>query len=90
MELKEVSERVKKEFQAMMNLEVSSITGVSKLEDDGWQVGIELIERRAIPDTQDLLGLYKVHLDDKGHIINFERKRVRHRIDMEETSFEPI
>ena len=86
MEVKEISERAKKELKAVMGLEVSSITGVSKVKDDGWQVTVELIERKAIPDTQDLLGLYEVRLDEDGHLISFDRKKVRHRMDVEETS----
>lgn len=86
MEVKEISERAKRELKAVMGLEVSSITGVSKVKDDGWQVTVELIERKAIPDTQDLLGLYEVRLDNDGHLISFDRKKVRHRMDIEETS----
>jgi len=86
MEVKEISERAEKELKAVMGLEVSSITGVSKVKDDGWQVTVELIERKAIPDTQDLLGLYEVRLDEDGHLISFDRKKVRHRMDIEETS----
>jgi hypothetical protein len=86
MEVKEISERAKKELKAVMGLEVSSITGVSRVKDDEWQITVELIERKAIPDTQDLLGLYEVHLDNDGHLISFDRKKVRHRMNVEETS----
>jgi hypothetical protein len=86
MEVKEISERAKKELKAVMGLEVSSITGVSRVKDDGWQITVELIERKAIPDTQDLLGLYEVRLDNDGHLISFDRKKVRHRMNVEETS----
>lgn len=86
MELKEISERAKKELQAVIGLEVSSVVGISRIEDDGWQVTIELIERKAIPDAADLLGLYEVRLDDDGHMVNFERKKVRHRMDVEAAS----
>ena len=86
MEVNEISERAKKELKAVMGLEVSSITGVSRVKDDGWQVTVELIERKAIPDTQDLLGLYEVRLDEDGHLISFDRKKVRHRMNIEETS----
>lgn len=85
MEVKEISERAKKELKAVIGLEVSSITGVSRVKDDGWQVTVELIERKAVPDTQDLLGLYEVRLDEDGHLISFDRKKVRHRMDIEET-----
>jgi hypothetical protein len=86
MEVKEISERAKKELKAVMGLEVSSITGVSRVKDDEWQITVELIERKAIPDTQDLLGLYEVRLDNDGHLISFDRKKVRHRMNVEETS----
>ncbi|MBE0478218.1 gas vesicle protein [Candidatus Aerophobetes bacterium] len=84
MQLKEIIERAKRELQNAMNLEVSTISGASKVED-GWQVTLELIERKAIPDTQDLLGSYEVHLDDAGDMMSFERKKVRRRMDTEET-----
>jgi len=45
------------------NLDVSKVIGVSRTED-GWLLSIEVIERKAIPDTQDLLGTYEVHLDN--------------------------
>lgn len=83
MELKEISERAKKELQAVTNLAVSTLAGASKVED-GWQVGIELIERKAIPDAQDLLGLYEVRLDNDGHMISFQRKKIRRRMNVEE------
>jgi len=82
-ELKEISERAKKELQAVTNLAVSTLAGASKVED-GWQVGIELIERKAIPDAQDLLGLYEVRLDNDGHMISFQRKKIRRRMNVEE------
>jgi len=87
MELKEVVERGKEEVQSATNLEVSSVVGASRVEGDGWEVTIELIERKAIPDSADLLGLYEVHLDaEDGHMISFERRRLRHRMDVEEIS----
>lgn len=86
MELKEIMERAKKELQSVANLEISSVVGTSRIKDDGWQVTIELIERKAIPDAADLLGLYEVRLDDDGHMVNFERKKVRHRMDVEAAS----
>lgn len=87
MEAKEVMERAKKELRSLTNLEVSSVVGASRVEGDGWEVTIELIERKAIPDSADLLGLYEVHLDaEDGHMISFERRRLRHRMDVEQSS----
>jgi len=84
MELKEVIERAKNQLQTVTNLEASTVTEASKVED-GWQITIELVERKAVPDTQDLIGSYEVHLYNDGNMINFERRKVRRRMDTEET-----
>jgi len=84
MNLIEVIERARKELAAATNLEVSNITGVSKNED-GWLVIVEMVERKSIPDTQDLLGTYNVIYNDNGKgMISYERTRVHRRMDREE------
>ncbi len=66
---------------AITKLRVSSVTSVAK-SDNGWRVTVELVERRAGPDTADLLGVYEVRLDDAGNVTQYERTRVRRRNDM--------
>lgn len=83
MELREVIDSAKEGLLAMMNLKLSSVIEASKAEE-GWRVAIELVERKAIPDTQDLLGVYEVRLDENGRMTSYERKRVRRRMDTEE------
>ena len=70
-------------LKSLTGLEVSSVIGATRT-DDGWQVEIELIERKAIPDTQDLLGVYEVCLDDGGGMTSYERKEIRRRMDLME------
>ena len=83
MEVREAVERAKAALLDLMNLPFSSITGATKTED-GWQVTIELIERKGIPDTQDLLGVYEVTLNEDSHMTGYARRRVRRRMDLEE------
>jgi hypothetical protein len=83
MELRETIEKAKEEVQSVINLELSSVSGVSKTEA-GWRLTVEMIERKSIPDAQDLLGVYEVLLDEQGHMTSYERIRVRRRIDAEE------
>ena len=80
MKLQTIIENAKGELTALTNLKVSSVVGVTK-QETGWHVGIELIERKAIPDTQDLLGVYEVMVNDEGELVTYERKRVRRRMD---------
>lgn len=83
MNLMEVIERTRKELKIATNLEVSNVVGVNKTEE-GWQVTVELVERKSIPDTQDLLGTYNVIYDGDGAgMISYERTSVHRRMDRE-------
>ena len=84
MHLRDVIDNAGNQLQALLGLETSNIIAASKT-DDGWHVMIELIERKAIPDTQDLLGTYEVVLDDEGYMTSYERVRMRRRMDLEES-----
>jgi hypothetical protein len=81
----DLSEAVYKATQglAALKLKVSGVTSVARTEE-GWQITLELIERVAVPDTMDLLGVYEVRLDHEGGMLGYERTRIRHRCDLEE------
>ena len=64
---------------AMLGLKISSVTAVSKVDGGGWRVTMELVERAAVPDSMDLLGVYELMLDEGGNVIGYERTRVRRR-----------
>jgi hypothetical protein len=66
---------------SMLKLKVSSVTSVNRA-GDGWQVVVEVLERRGVPDTSDLLGVYELHLDEAGNILRYERTRIRRRCDL--------
>lgn len=42
-------------------------------EDDGWHALIEIVERRSVPDTQDILGRYALELDADAAITGYRR-----------------
>jgi hypothetical protein len=66
---------------ALLNLKVSVIASVSP-EDGGWRVIAELVERRGVPDTNDQIGVYELHLDAAGSVLRYERTRLRRRGDL--------
>lgn len=43
--------------------------------DDGWLVGVEVVEDHRIPASTDLLGLYEVELDLAGGLLGYQRTR---------------
>lgn len=83
MELGEIINQAKKQLTVLHPLPVSGVIGAAKRED-GWHVIIELIERKGIPDAQDLLGVYEAVLDEQGNLVSYQRKKVRHRSDTTE------
>lgn len=62
--------------------QVADLTGkrpesVVSLErsDDGWKVGIEVVESPRIPDTADILATYEVQLGRDGTLRSYRRTR---------------
>ncbi len=80
MEVIQLVNKLVADFPAMINLQASSVVGVSR-SDDGWVVSIEMIEKKSIPDSMDVLGCYEVSMDDSGKIRDFSRVRLRRRGD---------
>ena len=68
------------EFTGLTKMPVNGITGLAR--DEGkYVVSLEVLERKAIPDSMDIIGVYEVRMDDEGQLLSFERKRLRKRAD---------
>ncbi|MET8356716.1 gas vesicle protein [Micromonospora sp. NPDC005171] len=52
-----------------------SVTTSLEATQDGWLVGVEVVETRRIPSSTDLLGLYEVELDIEGSLLGYRRVR---------------
>jgi hypothetical protein len=49
--------------------------------NDGWVLVVEALERKGVPDTQDILGRYEVKLDTHGKVLGWKQTMVRRRSD---------
>jgi Gas vesicle synthesis protein GvpO len=49
--------------------------GVTGLErtDDGWVVGVEVVEDRRIPSSSDILAIYEAEFDDSCDLVSYRR-----------------
>ena len=47
-----------------------------------WTVIVEVVERKSIPDTQDLLGRYRIRIDKNGELIGWTQTMIRRRCDL--------
>lgn len=82
MRMKEVIKKAKEGLGELTPLKLNTVIGATKDEDGGgWKVMVELLEKASIPDAMDLLGTYEVLLDERGEIVEFERKGMRKRGD---------
>lgn len=57
-----------------------TVIGVEE-EEGEWKVTVEALERKAVPDTQDLLGRYEIRLNKNGELIGWTQKMIRKRSD---------
>jgi Gas vesicle synthesis protein GvpO len=51
--------------------------GVTAVEptDDGWVIGIEVLEDRRVPSSADILAIYEAQLDAEGTLLSYRRTR---------------
>jgi hypothetical protein len=52
-----------------------------KEKNEEWTVTVEVLERKAIPDTQDILGRYVIRLNKNGELIGWTQQMIRKRCD---------
>jgi hypothetical protein len=83
MNANQVAEKARKEFIGLGKKPTDGITGLSKTKE-GWAILLEALERKAIPDTMDVLGLYELRMDDDGHLLGLDRKKLRKRGETKE------
>jgi Gas vesicle synthesis protein GvpO len=63
-----------RQIAALTGKDVLGITSVQPT-DDGWRVGVEVVEDHRIPASTDLLGLYEIDLDMTGSLLGYQRAR---------------
>ena len=81
--LEQVLNTVKKEIVELTSLPFNTIAGLALDEEtNAPTLTIELVERKAIPDSMDLLGIYEVTTDENGKVRTFRRIGMRKRGDV--------
>jgi len=65
----------------LLKKKVEGVTGLIK-QGEIWNVHVEVLERRAVPDTQDILSIYELKLTDDMNLEGYRRIGVRKRGNM--------
>ncbi|MEU8994933.1 gas vesicle protein [Streptomyces caniferus] len=58
----------------MLQCEPGSVSAL-KATDEGWLADVEVVEIERVPDTASVMASYRVHLDEKGQLMGYERTR---------------
>lgn len=87
MEMTEILDRAKKQLVDTTGLKAVSVTRAFE-DEEGWHVGVEMLEMSRIPSATDVLADYEVLLNESGGMRRFERKRTRLRGETGEESTE--
>jgi len=48
------------------------VTSIART-DDGWRVGVEVVETHRVPDSTDILAVYRVEVDAAGDLVSYDR-----------------
>ena len=71
-QLREVVEEINETAEEILGLPVETIVGIHQA-DGGWIANVQVIERKGVPDTQDILARYEVQLNDSVAPVGYER-----------------
>ena len=65
----------RKAAEAVAELTGHDVETVISIEpcDEGWKVGVEVVETRRIPDSADILASYEVQLSSDGDLVSYHR-----------------
>ena len=75
-----VRDKVRDDVPQLIGRELDGVTSLMQTED-GWMATVELVERRSVPDTQDLIGQYEVSIGDDAVIDGYRRLETYRRAE---------
>lgn len=70
--------------EALLDHEFEGVIEVSMKDDSGWRTLVEVVERSAVPDTQDIIGRYAIELTETGDVSGYELRERYQRGDVKE------
>lgn len=68
----QIVQQAKEQLGMMTGLEPDTVSSLGK-DAEGWHVTIEMVEMERIPNSSDVLATYDTLLDEKGHLVSYQR-----------------
>jgi hypothetical protein len=79
----EIADKAKQHLTGLTGLEAVTVSSLDKVET-GWDVTVEMLELRKIPDSSDVLGSYQCVVDNEGDLLSYKRVLRYRRSDVME------
>lgn len=70
--LGEAKTRARETAEQLLEHDFEGVIKIGATGDGGWRTVVELVERDAVPDTQDIIGRYEITLDETGSTTGYE------------------
>jgi len=70
----EIARTAARQLMELSGRQPESVIGIERTED-GWDVELEVVESRRIPDSTDILATYRVQVDGDGDLTGYHRAR---------------
>jgi len=80
--IQEILERASLMAEIVLKKTLDGVNSLNKISE-GWLAEVEVVERKSVPDTQDILGRYEMKFDLDGELVGYKRIMLRRRADME-------
>jgi hypothetical protein len=71
----DAARRAAEQIAVLTGRPIEGILGLRRGDDDGWEITVELLELRRVPDSTDVLASYEVSLDKGGELREYRRVR---------------
>jgi Gas vesicle synthesis protein GvpO len=66
--------KVREQLHELTGCEPVAVSGLAQV-NGGWQLEVDVVEVRRVPDTASVLATYRVTTDDAGEVTGYERLR---------------
>ena len=77
MNLLEIQEKAVPQIRTLLNKEPEGISSIEKT-NEGWKVSCEVLDKKSVPETYDLLKVYGFMLDKEAKVTSFKLlKKIR-------------
>jgi hypothetical protein len=68
----DVAVRAARLVKELTGREPEGVTSLARTEE-GWRVGVEVVESHRVPDSTDILAVYRVDIDTDGDLLSYDR-----------------